>query len=152
MKRSPDDRLGAVGLGRLGWTGLILAAIGWALLLAKAALADVAGARGTFAVTGALRDDVGEIARCLIASGFALAVIGCLQNGFGALNRFFDTVLARSGPGRPARPAPPTMAQDAAGPIHDARPYRTFPDGSVEVETILGTRRFATMAQARDFI
>ena len=34
----------------------------------------------------------------------------------------------------------------------ERRPYRTFPDGSVEVETIVGTRRFDTMADAREFI
>ena len=158
MRRSAREGLGADGLGRLAWIGLILAAIGWALLLAKAALADLAAVRGAPLLAGALRDDVGEIARCLIGSGFALAVIGCLQNGFGALNRFFETVLARSG-ARAVQPPPtgpamgPSMAAAMAdGPIHDARPYRTFPDGSVEVETILGTRRFTTMAQARDFI
>ena len=44
------------------------------------------------------------------------------------------------------------MTGPTLGAEPSRRPYRTFADGSVEVETILGTRRFATMGDARDFI
>ena len=79
--------------GRLTWLGLLVAAIGWALLLG----ATVAGAR----LAPSSRADFVEIARCLVGSGFALALIGTLQTGFGALNRFFSAVLTRSGPRLP---------------------------------------------------
>ena len=34
----------------------------------------------------------------------------------------------------------------------NGRPYKLMPDGSVEVETILGSRRFRSMKEAQDFI
>ncbi len=139
-------------LSRLTWLGLCVAVVGWALLLGATALADrMAGKLG--AAQG-FHGDLMEIARCLIGSGFGLALIGALQNGFGALNRFFAAVLTRSAP----RTAPaPVMAAAApvdrsAEPLRERRPYQILADGSVEVETIVGTRRFETMDEARDFI
>ena len=139
-------------LGGLTWLGLFVAVVGWALLLGATALADrMAGKTG--AAQG-VHGDLLEIAHCLIGSGFGLALIGALQNGFGALNRFFAAVLSRSTP----RPAPaPVMAAAApvdrsAEPLRERRPYQILADGSVEVETIVGTRRFDTMDEARDFI
>ena len=137
------------GLGRLSWIGLILAAIGWALLLAEAAAADIIPLKWTRALAPTYHGDLFEIAKCLIGSGFALAIVGALQSGFGALNRFFEAVLTRSG----QRPAPQPLARDSSPEMaREHRPYRTFPDGSVEVETIVGTRRFESMMEAREFI
>ena len=133
-------------LGRLTWLGLLVAAIGWALLLG----ATVASAK----LATSSRADFVEIARCLIGSGFGLALIGALQTGFGALNRFFSAVLTRSGPR--SAPAPVTATTPpvdrSAQPLRERRPYQILSDGSVEVETIVGTRRFDTMDEAREFI
>ena len=131
--------------GRLTWLGLFVAAIGWTFLLG----ATAAGAK----LAPPLHADLVEIGRCLIGSGFALALIGALQTGFGALNRFFSAVLTRSGPRTPApvtAAAPPV--DRAAEPLRERRPYQIMADGSVEVETIVGTRRFETMDEAREFI
>ncbi len=158
----------ALETGRLTWVGLSVAAIGWALLLAVTAMADAVALRLAPSsptlhadLHAALHADLIGIAKCLIGSGFALALIGTLQAGFGALNRFFGAVLTRSSQ-RVVEPQPAPFdaglaGLNAAGGAMDKaarqrRPYRTFADGSVEVETILGTRRFDTMSDAREFI
>lgn len=136
----------ALEISRLTWIGLVVAGLGWALMIGETALADIAhGARSS---TG-LHADLLEIAKCLIGSGFALALVGALQSGFGTLNRFFEAVLSRSAQRAPGS-TPPVARNPAPGQAR--RPYRTLADGSVEVETILGTRRFATMHEAAEFI
>ena len=134
-------------LGRLSWLGLVVAALGWALLLGATVVPVKAGGTSSF------HGDLVEIARCLVGSGFGLALIGALQTGFGALNRFFSAVLNRSA--RRTASAPVTTApvdRSAAEPLRERRPYHILADGSVEVETIVGTRRFETMQEAREFI
>ena len=44
------------------------------------------------------------------------------------------------------------IAPDRQAPPPQGRNYQILPDGSVEVETLLGTRIFASMDEARDFI
>jgi hypothetical protein len=46
------------------------------------------------------------------------------------------------------RPAPPCVERGEIA----ARPYRKFADGSVEIDTLLGARRFATMEDACAFV
>ncbi len=159
MRRERSDRLAAddpimradgLALGRLTTIGLTLAAIGWVLLLGEATVADILPAKPARIVSPTFHADLCDIARCIIGSGFALAVVGALHTGFGALNRFFEAVLLRSaqrqgGPRDTVREEPVA----AAPPEHG---YRKLPDGSVEVDTILGTRRFETVAEARAFI
>ena len=137
----------ALEISRLTWIGLVVAALGWALMIGETAAADVVRAGRA---TASLHADLVEIARCMIGSGFGLAVVGALQSGFGTLNRFFEAVLSRSAQRAPAASAPAPVA--SAAPTRARRPYRTLADGSVEVETILGTRRFATMHEAAEFI
>ena len=158
-RRSTDDTVtrGAGGdglaIGRLTAIGLILAGIGWALLLGEAAVADILPAGASHAwPAGAPTShaDLCAIAECIIASGFALAIVGALQTGFGALNRFFEAVLTRSAQ---RQGAPAVMREEpVTEPSAPERPYRKMPDGSVEVDTILGTRRFKSVAEARAFI
>ncbi len=151
-------------LGRLTWIGLALAGIGWALLLGATASVDMFAMRRPVVPT--FQADLADIAKCIVGSGFGLAIIGALQTGFSALNRFFEAVLMRSaqrtmpspqaashGPGAPvpgAMQATPVEREPARATAK--RPYRLRADGSVEVDTILGTRLFKTMAEARDFI
>ena len=139
-----------MGIGRLGAIGLILAGIGWALLLGEATVADIVPAGHASARAPTFHADLCAIAECVIASGFALAIVGALQTGFGALNRFFEAVLMRSAQ---RQGAPVVMREEpAAEAPTPERPYRKMPDGSVEVDTILGTRRFSSVAEARAFI
>ena len=138
-------------IGRLTWIGLILVAIGWVFLLGETAIADIVATKWTRPPSPTFHADMLEIGRCLIGSGFGLAIVGGLQAGFGTLNRFFGAVLSRSTQRQVVDPQPTGPSFE---PPRDTRrrPYRTFPDGSVEVETIVGTRRFETMADAREFI
>ena len=146
----------ATGFGRLTWLGLAVAGIGWALLLGEDGVANIVAVRTGRPVALALHSDVVDIAKCLIGSGFGLAIVGGLRSGFGALDRFFAAVLTRSAQRAPARTAPqsePVVAVDIeAEALRPRRPYRILADGSVEVETIVGTRRFDSMEEARDFI
>lgn len=148
--------------------GLAIAMVGWALLIAALVLSDALLKSGSLVAIISLRSDIVTVAQTAILSGFALALIGALRRGFGALNRFFDAVLQRSSTPRPS----PTIREpaDAPEPMPDVRPdlrpaehagqtgrirdrnYVILPDGSVEVETMLGTRVFATLDEARDFI
>ncbi len=139
----------------LTWLGFFIAALGWALLLGGATIADSLIARAPRALPPTFHADLIEVAKCVIVSGFGLAIIGALQSGFGTLNRFFGAVLMRSAQRdtEPARPmeTPTERPATAAAPTK-RRPYRQFPDGSVEVDTIVGTRLFKSMAEAREFI
>lgn len=160
MSRRPSGTVAMDGgfdgleIGRLTWLGLALAAIGWALMLGEAAVTDILSTKMTRPAT--FHADLLEIAKCIIASGFGIALIGALQTGFGTLNRFFSAVLMRSN-----RRDSDTRVTPVVHPVErpssveetlEQRPYRKLPDGSVEVETILGTRIFKTMAEAREFI
>lgn len=136
--------------GRLTYLGLTVAGIGWALLLGETTVADVL-TKGARAVPPTFHADLLDIAKCIIASGFALAVVGALQAGFGTLNRFFEAVLSRSAQ-RTAESESVEPVASAPAPSSKRPRYRMLPDGSVEVETIVGTRRFDSLAEARDFI
>ena len=98
----------------------------------------------------------------LIVSGFLIAILGTLRAGVVTLRQFFEAVLQRAAAAA-AQPAPP-MPEPEPEPAYvepDAivergrvgdRAYVLFGDGSVEVETLLGVRRFASIDEARDFI
>ena len=150
-KAGPAD-FDALALSRLTWIGLVVAALGWALMIGEAAVADVS----RVARAPSLHGDLVLIAACMIGSGFGLAIVGALQSGFGTLNRFFEAVLSRSTQrASSATSVPrsaPVVGAATPSPLRERRPYRTLADGSVEVETILGTRRFATMHEAAEFI
>lgn len=151
------------------WFGLAVAAIGWILLVLALVLSDAMLKAGSLVAVISLRADVVTVAQTAILSGFALAAIGSLRSGFGALNRFFEAVLHRSttaprpvptaAPPLPDPPGPVPMPQPIIERPAPAKPgrgkrsnYVILPDGSVEVETLLGTRVFATLDEARDFI
>lgn len=146
----------ARGFGRLTWLGFAAAGLGWMLLLGETGVADLVAVRTGRPVVATLHGDIVDIAKCLIGSGFGMAVIGGLQTGFGALNRFFAAVLTRSAQRAPAQPAsqqePIAAGEREAETPRSRRPYQILADGSVEVETIVGTRRFDSMDEARDFI
>ncbi len=136
---------------RLTWIGFMVVALGWALLLSGApALALYAMAFGH-----KLPFDMTAISQATIFTGFGLAVLGALQTGFGALNSFFDRVLERTA--RPSEaPAPTVRKKPAANVVQRGRlkdrPYVLFGDGTIEVETLLGLRRFTSFKEAREFV
>ena len=142
----------ALEINRLTWIGLIVAGIGWAALIGEATVSDVLVSKVPRAMPPTFHADLFDIAKCVIASGFGLAIIGALQSGFGTLNRFFSAVLIRSSQRAPRGMESNVAAPPSSAPVRERRPYRLMADGSVEVETIVGTRRFATMHEAREFI
>lgn len=152
-------------------------AAGWALLFSAAQLTDVLAQASGRSLGATI--NVPAIAQCAIVTGLGIGIIGALQTGFGALNRFFEAVLVRSQQGRPQSGAPspghpavhavtssPAQAVTRAivkqqpsqprkilerGWVKD-RAYVLFTDGSVEVETMLGRRMFPSLQDAREFI
>ena len=156
---------------RLVGFGLILVVLGWLALVADLALADNQLQGGSLVAVLSLKSDIASLAEMLVVTGLGLAILGGLREGFDALNRFFDAVLRRSASPRPAPMPEPqdVVAAEEIGPARSwvepaatdrvapappapARNYRILPDGSVEVETLLGTRVFANIDEARDFI
>jgi hypothetical protein len=135
---------------RLTWVGLMIAAGGWALLFSAPQL--VAWAASFSGRSGLL--DMAGIAECAILSGFGVAILGALQTGFGALNRFFEAVLVRTAPAPTKAAAAQSGHQRKVierGWVKD-RAYVLFSDGSVEVETMLGRRLFPSLQDAQEFI
>ncbi|HEY8578242.1 MAG TPA: hypothetical protein VIL72_00035 [Beijerinckiaceae bacterium] len=133
-----------------GAAGLVLS---WAGLLWTVFAAEPAGVESAVA-----RHHLVTIAQCALFTSIALIVIGALRAGFAALDRFFGSILERTqqgggGGGRPAAaPQPrPTAGVVDAGMV-GGRPYRRFANGSVQVDTLLGQRMFASMEEARAFV
>jgi hypothetical protein len=138
---------GQMAFDRLTWIGFMVVAFGWALLLSGAPTLQIFAA----AIGHKLPFDMPVIAQATILSGFGLAILGALQTGFSALKNFFDTVLERtSRPGESVSKKTVTKVVER-GRLKD-RPYVMFGDGSIEVETLLGQRRFASFKDAREFI
>jgi len=138
---------------RLTWVGFMVIALGWALLFSAPQLAELlASFSGRSMNAGYL--NMPTIALCTIFSGFGVAILGALQTGFGALNKFFESVLERT-----AKSGPPALANRPEQPrkivergwLKD-RAYVLFMDGSVEIETMLGRRLFPSLQDAQEFI
>lgn len=148
--------------------GLAMVVLGWVVLVTDLLVGDAELRAGGLVAVLALKSDIATLAQLLVVTGLGLAILGGLREGFGALNGFFDAVLQRSAAQRPTSGAEPSRDIDdddidtapsvgnrVSGEYHPhapARNYTILPDGSVEVETLLGTRVFASMDEARDFI
>jgi hypothetical protein len=154
-------------------SGLVIAGLAWALLIwaivAPDPLVKIIGQSGPslgqhYLVT---------LAECGLFTGFVAILVGALQAGFGALDRFFEAILRRSSKqeqsppparkvvaeARPenrqviassekpaARPKPAPRITDEG--FLRGRTYALYSDGSVEVETLLWRKRFETMDAA----
>lgn len=136
-----------MNFNRLTWAGLMIVALGWSLLLSAPRLAQLVVFPGP-------PPQFDVIAQFTILSGFGIAVLGALQTGFGALNKFFDAVLAKTAQAGAKANAQPAARQRKIlerGWVKD-RAYVLFTDGSVEVETMLGRRQFPSLQDAQEFI
>jgi prepilin-type processing-associated H-X9-DG protein len=138
---------------KMTWVGLMIVALGWTLLLSAPQLGDflasVSGRAG-----GAAAFDTAGIGKSTILSGFGIAILGALQTGFGATRCFLEAALARSAP-PPTKVVGPAAARQKKiaerGWVKN-RAYVLFVDGSVEVETMLGRRLFASLQDAQEFL
>ena len=160
---------------RLTWAGLLIATLGWGLLLsypllAPAMLSSSGGAE--------MRDPArfilifGENA---VVTGLAIAVLGGLERALRLLGRIAGNA------GHMRAQSAPSAAAAGFGPVHttpsaamqaqshmlmpqrstgdvvtrgalNGRDYILFRDGSVVVETLLGSRRFPSITEAQEFI
>ncbi len=138
---------------KMTWVGLMIVALGWTLLLSAPQLSELL-ARMSGRALGTTALDAVAIAECTILSGFGLAILGALQTGFGATRCFLDAALTRTAPPPTKVVGPATARQKKIaerGWVKD-RAYVLFVDGSVEVETMLGRRLFASLQDAQEFI
>jgi prepilin-type processing-associated H-X9-DG protein len=145
--------------GALTWLGLTIAAFGWVVPFLAAG--GPAGEPSSIAGHILSADGMQSLAGDMILTGFGLAILGALQTGFGALDRFFQAILTRSEARAEAATAASDDSEEAPeidpseiverGRMRD-RSYVLFADGSVEVETLLGIRRFTTFDEAAAFV
>ncbi len=144
---------------RLTLFGLLLAGLGWVLLLFGGKISLVAAGLMGRVLPLAIDPGRTDVAQSLILTGFGLAILGTLRAGLKTLRLFFEAVLQRSAAARAQPAPPPPPAVEPVDPTQVVergwirnRPYARFADGSVEIETLLGIRRFASFADAEDFV
>ncbi len=145
---------------RLTWAGLLIATLGWGLLLSYPLVVPHDAASPA---ASEIRDPTrfilifGENA---VISGFALALLGALEKALHLLTRLTGGPAApRVGsPRSPMQPPPPPFLQQRSanevitrGALN-GRDYVLYRDGSVLIETLLGPRRFASISEAQEFI
>jgi hypothetical protein len=138
--------------------GALLAVLGWALLLFGGQISLVVNGLLSRPLPLAIDPGRTDVAQSLIFSGFGLAILGTLRAGLKTLRLFFEAVLQRAAAARAQPAAPPPVVEPVdpsavveRGWIRD-RPFARFADGSVEIETLLGVRRFTNFADAEDFV
>lgn len=153
---------------RLTWAGLLIATLGWGLLLSYPLLAPhVTAAQGAAEIRDPARFILifGENA---VFTGFALALLGALERALHLLSRLNASVGTTRSPSPPRGPVstsantatpsvPPFLQQRSPHEVVtrgtlNGREYVLFRDGSVMVETLLGPRRFASIPEAQEFI
>jgi len=122
---------------RLTWIGFMIVAGGWVLVLAAPQLNDAAAHLSARPLEAAPPINVAAIAQCAILSGFGVGIIGALQTGFGALDRFFAAVLARSGQAR-AQTSAPSPAYPVARSATSAAPHRAAQSAAPAAKAIAG--------------
>lgn len=141
----------------LGVAGTALIGVGWVVLLV--AMVDFGPAAGRLHAGLAWVNgyNLSTLGQSLILTGFGCIIVNTLREGFGALQRFFDAILVRTA--KPPTAPPPEEAsvgepEDVIvdrGWIKD-RPYVVYSDGSTEIETRIGMRRFKSHQDARAFV
>jgi len=133
--------------------GFGLAGIGWILVLSVPWLAMWQAAATEPTTASEFATFAFHVGGNLIVSGFAIAIFSIVHDR----NRGARASVGRGGDDRPTRiQAESTLAPQqpdvvARGRLAD-RDYTLFSDGSVEVETRLGNRRFCRLRDAKDFI
>jgi hypothetical protein len=150
---------------RLTWAGLLIATLGWGLLLSYPLLAP-------HEVVSATASEIRDPARFVlifgenaVITGFALALLGALEKALHLLSRLNSGAPPPRMQAAPRNPmsgsmppvTPPFLQQRSPNEVVtrgalNGRDYVLFRDGSVMVETLLGPRRFASISEAQEFI
>ena len=134
---------------------VLLVLLGW--LAAIASYAPLAAARISVEYAGVfLPAALLTFGQFALATGLALYLSCRFAHGFSALDRFFDAILQRTQ--SPAAPAPdlrppknPQTCLVNEGYLGE-RPFALYADGGVDVDTLLGRRRFESLEAARQFV
>lgn len=163
---------------RLTWAGLLIATLGWGLLLSYPLLAPsvlVASGAAEIRDPGRFILVFGENA---VVTGLAIALLGAFERALRLLGRIAGSAGQVRTPAKSSAPvAPSAPVQAAAYPAAATLPMQTpmlmsqrsstdvvtrgalngrdyvlFRDGSVVVETLLGARRFPSITEAQEFI
>jgi hypothetical protein len=149
---------------RMTWAGLLIATLGWGLLLAYPLLASHGPVSpGAHEIRDPARFILifGENA---VVTGLAIALLGAMEKVIALLGRSAATAgQSKAGPQASAPRAPslgPSPQLLSARQTNEivtkgalaGRDYVLFRDGSVVVETLLGPRRFLSMTEAQEFI
>jgi hypothetical protein len=144
-------------VARLAGSGTVIASIGWFVALAIGAFifwSETPSQDGLAAHVSILS----HLAECVIVTGFGFAILDALERNrrqmsraLGALQRTTELADQR---GAVTATGPSIAHQEAtigSGSLN-GRDYALFADGSLEIETLLGRRRFASILDAREFI
>ena len=143
----------------LSIAGIALCILGWVSLISGSVVET-----GSLLVAGRAlsQRDVMMLGQSALITGSMLIFLASMRSGFGALDRFFNAALERSnrsGPRLMAEAADMDIAQEgslitptATMLAIDGRSCARLADGSIVIETLLGARRFASEADAREFI
>ena len=126
---------------------LLIVALGWGVLLAVAAAVIVLSLAGPLDPTTGLVIAAGACGQGAIVTGCAFLVLAEVRRQHRRPARLTWTSASAS----PAAPGLPAAEPIATGEMNGRR-YALFADGSVELLTLLGRRRFRTIAHAREFV
>lgn len=135
--------------------GLILAALGWGFILTFPMLLQPENAKLIDTFTHSNTTFIERVAEKLIITGFAVALLGALHSSVKRNIRAQSVQKSRV----PVHDAPPTAGEttliDSEEPMHgdlNGRAFVKLPDGTVEVDTLLGRRKFQSLSDAIAFI
>lgn len=144
-----ESGIGTMTFDRHMWIGLMVIALGWALLFSAPEL--LAFLPNATAWPNA-HIEMAATAGCMILSGFGLTLLSALQMGFDTLKRCIESGHGRAGHA-PAKGHSTTQPKTIVerGRIKD-RAFVLYLDGTVEIETMLGRRIFSSLQEAQEFI
>ena len=149
---------------RMTWAGLLIATLGWGLLLAYPLLAS-------HGPVGPGAHEIRDPARFIlifgenaVVTGLAIALLGAMEKVIALLGRPSANASQSKASPQASAPRPPSLGPSpqllSARQTNEivtkgalaGRDYVLFRDGSVVVETLLGPRRFLSMTEAQEFI
>lgn len=126
-----------------------LAFMGW-IAIAPEALLDMVGRSGSALGQHHLL----TLTQATLMTGLTIAIVGALQIAADALSPHSEAVRKGSrqlaGPSGPPRPGRDLDIAEEG--ILAGRAYKTYADGTVEMNTLLGRREFESMAHAVAFL
>jgi hypothetical protein len=138
-------------------SGAFVAGVGWIILVALASFSVSMDASMTEAL-GTHVNFLSRMAEGIIITGFGLAILDAIERQRILNSRALSALQSKLAPPQRCAELPlstPMIAprgEPLASGSLNGRDYKLYGDGSVEMETILGTRCFASILDAREFV